>query len=95
MSVSLKYKTRPSQIRTISGGEPSACVVAAMVVLEQLVELRVPAELRGVPSKALDAHIHKKILKPLSSTPHKTLAVGDDKAHPDLLEVGATFRSLM
>jgi len=65
-----------------------------MVVLEQLVELRVPAELRGASSKTLDAHIHKKILKPLSSTPHRTLAVGDDKAHPDLLEVGATFKFL-
>jgi len=65
-----------------------------MVVLEQLLSLRVPAELKGVPSKALDAHIQKKILKPLSSTTYQTLAVGEDKAHPDLLEVSNIARRL-
>jgi len=65
-----------------------------MVVLEQLLSMRVPAELKGAQSKALDAHIQKKILKPLSSTSHKTLAVGDDKAHPDLLEVSSDIRSI-
>jgi len=65
-----------------------------MVVLEQLLSMRVPAELRASQSKALDAHIQKKILKPLSSAPHKTLAVGDDKAHPDLLEVSSDIKSI-
>ena len=65
-----------------------------MVVLEQLLDLRVPPELRGVPSKALDAHIQKRILKPLSSTSYKSLAIGDDKTHPDLLEVRSDIRPL-
>jgi hypothetical protein len=58
---------------------------------EQLLSLRTPAKLRNTSGKELDNHITKVILKELSRTKPKDLAAGDDKAHPDLLEVRFTI----
>jgi hypothetical protein len=54
---------------------------------EQLLSLRTPAELRDTTGEELDRHITKVILKELGRTTATALVAGDDKTHPDLLEV--------